>query len=393
MLFADHGLSTAQISALLAIWSITAFVLEVPSGAWADVVSRRLLLMLAGVLTASCFVIWTVEPSFAGFAAGFLLWGAAGALQSGTFEALLYDELDARGDAGGYPRVLGFATAAAELAALLGILAAAPLFEWGGYTAVGWTSVAAALVQTALAASLPRAPRVAAVAFDGVEPEATSARTGPIATYLDVLRTGIGEAVRYGPVRGGVLLAALLYGLTSTDEYFGLLAEDAGASTATVPLLVGLTVCGSLLGSTLAARTASMRARTMAITLIVAGIALGIGSLIGGPGGIGLIGFVLIGTGYGIVMNATVVTEARLQDTIAGPARATVTSAAGLVSEIVALAIFAAVAIASVALPISVTLALLALPVMLTGAIAPRWLPGTTPEHSTTRATEDRLPG
>ncbi len=352
--------------------------------------------MLGGALTASCFVIWTVLPGFSGFALGFLLWGAAGALQSGTFEALLYDELDVRGDAGGYPRVLGFATAAAELAALLGILAAAPLFEWGGYTLVGWTSVAAALVQTALAASLPSAPRVVAVAPDGdalVDDDAPATRAGPIASYLGMLRSGIGEAVRYGPVRGGVLLAALLYGLTATDEYFGLLAEDAGASTATVPLLVGLTVCGSLLGSTLASRTSGMRGRTMAIALIIAGIALGSGSLIGGPGVIGLIGFALIGIGYGIVMNATVVTEARLQETIAGPARATVTSAAGLLSEVVALAIFAVVAIGSAALPISATLALLALPVVLSGVIAPRWLPRKTSEHGTTRAAEDRLPG
>jgi hypothetical protein len=353
--------------------------------------------MLGGLLTALGFVTWTVFPGFVGFAVGFLLWGAAGALQSGTFEALLYDELDARGEAAGYPRVLGFATAAAELAALLGILAAAPLFEWGGYPLVGWSSVAAALVQTALAASLPSAPRVVAVTPpDGdalADEDVPPTRTGPIASYLDMLRSGIGEAVRYGPVRGGVLLAALLYGLTATDEYFGLLAEDAGASTATVPLLIGLTVCGSLLGSTLAARTSGMGGRTMAIALIVAGIALGAGSLIGGPGVVGLIGFVLIGAGYGIVMNATVVTEARLQDTIAGPARATVTSAAGLLSEVVALAIFAVVAIASAALPISATLALLALPVVLSGVIAPRWLPRKTPEHGTTRATEDRLPG
>ncbi|MCX5042283.1 MFS transporter [Aldersonia sp. NBC_00410] len=387
LLFADHGLNTAQISALLAVWSLTAFVLEVPSGAWADLVSRRLLLVMAGVLTAVGFACWSIFPGFIGFAAGFLLWGVGGALQSGTFEALLYDELDARGAAGDYARILGYATAAAELSALLAILAAAPLFDWGGYALVGWSSVAAALVQVALASTLPAAPKVA---------EPLTARRTPLAGYLAMLRSGVGEAMRHGVVRRGVLLAALLYGLTAIDEYFGLLAHDAGAATGTVPLLVGLTVAGSLIGSTLAARTSGMRARAMAAALIVAGLALAVGALIGGPGLFGAAGFAAIGVGYGIVMNATVVTEARLQDAITGPARATVTSAAGLLSELVSLAIFAAVAVLTAVLPISATLALLATPVLLSGFLALRWLPrarAIVAEDGTTRATEDRLPG
>ena len=48
VLFADHGLTVAQISSLFAIWSLTGFLLEVPSGALADIVSRRGLLMLVG---------------------------------------------------------------------------------------------------------------------------------------------------------------------------------------------------------------------------------------------------------------------------------------------------------------------------------------------------------
>ena len=36
-------------------------------------------------------------PTFAGYALGFVLWGLSGAMMSGTFEALLYDELTDRG--------------------------------------------------------------------------------------------------------------------------------------------------------------------------------------------------------------------------------------------------------------------------------------------------------
>jgi len=81
------------VSALFALWSLTGFVLEVPSGALADATSRRALLVVAQLLTAAAFAVWVLAPSFAAFALGFALWGVAGALQSGALEALAYEEL------------------------------------------------------------------------------------------------------------------------------------------------------------------------------------------------------------------------------------------------------------------------------------------------------------
>ena len=78
LLFGDTGLTVGQISGLFVLWSVTAIVLEVPSGAWADTVSRRLLLCLAPLLTGACFALWVLAPSWWAFALGFVLWGAAG---------------------------------------------------------------------------------------------------------------------------------------------------------------------------------------------------------------------------------------------------------------------------------------------------------------------------
>lgn len=370
------------MSSLLFLWSATAFLLEVPSGAWADTDSRRRLLVLGSLLTATGFAAWTLLPSYAAFAAGFVLWGVGGSLHSGTFQALLYDELAARGTTRAYPRILGFATTAGEAGALVGILAAAPLFELGGYALVGWTSIAVILAQAGLAASLPPAPQAVPVArVDELEddPEPVTAPPevagGGFATYVSMLRSGTNEALRRPTVRGGVLLAAVLYGFTAFDEYFALLARDGGAATGIVPLLVGLTVAGSLVGSVLAGRTAGMRSTTMAWLLVVAGLALGTGALLGGAGLVGMAGFVLIGLGYGILSNATVVAEARLQDAIEGSARATVTSVSGLLSELVALAIYAAVALLSVWLTTATLMAALAIPVAATALVVRRWLP------------------
>lgn len=453
LLFADHGMSTGQISLLFAIWSATSFLLEVPSGAWADTVSRRGLLVLSGALLTAGFALWTAAPSFAGFAAGFVLWGTSGALASGTFEALLYDELAARGESSAYPRVLGYTRAGAEAAVVIAIIAATPLYLYGGYALVGWSSVAVAATHTLIALSLPTAPKaVSAADIDDLEEEdrASPARTsvsaedpvarngaslsgsvgdsqpgrapgadahgrgsvavpaaapfgaahtralgesavdranppevGSIARYLTMLKAGVGEAVRVRVVRHGVLLEALLFGITAFDEYFALLAEESGVSTAVVPLLVGLTVLGSLTGSVLAGRTEGMSGRTMSIAVGVAGALFLGGALIAGlatgrPDAIYLLtglGFASIGVSYGIVYNAGIVAGARLQDAIEGPARATVTSVSGLLGEVIALAVFGFAAVITLWSSMATLLALLGASILALSTLAPRWLP------------------
>ncbi len=401
VLFADHGLSTAQISLLLAIWSVTAFLLEVPSGAWADTVSRRGLLVLSCVLQAACFALWMLAPSFVGFALGFLVWGIAGALESGTFEALVYDDLVAHGEPSAYARIMGWARGAQESTVLVAILAAAPLFALGGYALVGWVSVAVGLLHTLTALALPSAPvAISAAAVDDLDDEPPAGPVGPhvktgaatvvaqpnshgttSSRYLVMLKTGLSEALHVRRVRRGVLLGALLYGVTAFDEYFGLLAVSGGASTSTSALLVGVTVAGSLIGSLLAGRTEVVSSRALAAALFIAGILFIAGALaVGVATGPALVwvGFVGIGIAYGIDFNAEVIAGARLQDAIEGPARATVTSVSGLLSEIVALGVFGFVAVATQWLAMSTTIALLGTVLLVAAALTPTWLP---PRH------------
>ncbi|MEU1984626.1 MFS transporter [Nocardia sp. NPDC019395] len=427
LLFADHGLGPGRISLLLALWSATAFVCEIPSGAWADTVSRRGLLILNGILMAAGFLVWTVAPSFAGFAVGFVLWGVAGALRSGTFEALLYDELTARGESHGYARLIGYTRSASELSAVIAILAATPLYLWGGYELVGWASVGCAVVHTALARSLPAAPRSASAAEVAELGETEAAEPGPdtagpagltpsprpatadpvvsgsgsIRRYLRMLRTGVAEAVRVRMVRHGAVLGALLYGITAFDEYFGLLAGDSGAATAVVPVLVGVTVVGSLLGALLAGRTEEMTGRAIARAVGVAAVLFAAGALIAGlgvrwPGVVYVftgLGFAALAAAYGIVYNAGIIAEARLQDAITGQARATVMSVAGLGEELVSLAVFGFVALATVWFSISSTLALLGIALVVVAALTPAWLPPRPPTHDTGSGADRQYPG
>src|SRR4051812_14574234 len=155
LLFGAHGVSAGRISTLFIIWSLTSFVFEIPSGAWADTIDRRHLLVLSALIYAGGFSSWMLLQTYAGFALGFVLWGLSSAIMSGTFESLVFDELTERGIEAEYPRLIGWAHSTAMLANLVASVSAALLFAWGGLGLVGWTSVAFAGVQALLAATLP----------------------------------------------------------------------------------------------------------------------------------------------------------------------------------------------------------------------------------------------
>lgn len=359
------------------IWSVTSFILEVPSGAWADVIDRRTLLVVSSPLYAAGFAAWIVWPTFAGFAIGFALWGLSSALVSGTFEAYLYDGLAAHSATAAYAGLLGWCNSAAMAANLAATAAAAPLFAVGGFAAVAWVSVAIALLNGVLAWALPSAAAVDTAdetteAAGDEEPAAAAGRSF-VERYTSMLRAGLGEATRHRRVRHLVLIAAVLYGLTAYDEYFGLVALEAGATTAQVPLLVGLTVAGQLLGTALAGRMATRSSAVLAAGIGAAGVLIALGALAHHP-----LGFVAIAIGYGLNENAVVVSDARLQDTITGPARATVTSVTGLSSEVVAVAIFVTVAAGASWWSTSTMLAIVALPTLAVAVATWRWTPDPT---------------
>jgi len=92
---------------LLAWWALVAVVSEIPSGIIADKWSKKWLIVIAPLLKASCFAIWALfGGSFLVFALGFLLWGSASALLTGTFQAFIYDSMAYKKNQIEFPKVL-----------------------------------------------------------------------------------------------------------------------------------------------------------------------------------------------------------------------------------------------------------------------------------------------
>lgn len=323
MLFTETGLSAAQISSLFAIWSVTSFVLEVPSGLWADVFSRRRLLTIAPALTGAGFALWTFAPSYYSFAAGFVLWGAGGALRSGTLQALVYEELDRVGASDAYVRLIGRSQAIGTTAAMIATGLAAPALAAGGFLAVGVASVVVTLLGVPVGWSLP---------------ESRGRPAERAAGFIAVLRGGVAEVRRTPRVRQVLVLSMVLLGTGALEEYIPLLVLSTGVGNATVPLLELVVMAGMTLGGWSAGRGT----RWAALAPAVAAGCLAAGAASGHPAGI-----VPVAVAFGIFQWAMADADARLQDRITDQARATVTSLAGFGSEVLSVLIFAAYALGS----------------------------------------------
>ena len=352
LLFADVGLSTGQISSLFAIWSIVAFAVEVPSGALADVWSRRGLYAVGALLTALGYALWIIWPTYPGFALGFVLWGVGGACASGTLEALVYDA--APDD---YARLIGRSGTAGQLAMLAATLLATPVYAVGGYRAVGIISVTTVTLGGLLALRLPADPG--------------GTRTDDAGGYLGTLGAGLRESVRSRQIAWAVTIAAAVPAFTALDEYLPLLARDKGAPTAAVPLFFALTALAMAAGSALAGRF-PVGPRLSAAGLAVAAALLAVGALV--PSRLGM---VAVSAAFGILQFTMILVETRLQEAIAGRARTTVLSVSGFLSEVLAVLLYAAFALDA---PLTALFALSALPLSLIAlATARRWTPPDPP--------------
>ncbi len=116
IMFADRGhLSIPQINILFAIWVATALIAEIPTGIIADRYSRKTLLVVAQLLKGLAYFCWLVSPHFVGFAVGFVLSGVGYALESGALQAFIYDELSAKNAQKQYAKILTLTTTAAYL--------------------------------------------------------------------------------------------------------------------------------------------------------------------------------------------------------------------------------------------------------------------------------------
>lgn len=318
-LFELKGLSPAQIGALLAFWSASAIVLELPSGALSDRFDRRWLLVAAPLAKMLTFVCWGVADGNVWlYGLGFLCWSAGQSLLSGTGEALVYERLKAEGRSDDYDRVNGRVTAAESLGIGAGVLLGGLVAASGGMDVTVWLSLPSLGACALIALTLQDTRRQA-------DDQAVEEQPG----YLENFRIALSEFRALPDLRFVMLYIAVGLILFEVLEEFDQLYY----------LAVGLPIWlfGVMGATTLAAfACASLMAHRMArhpalawLLPLIGGCLLVVASLANHP-----VYVVMLELAYLVVVPATVLSEARFQRLMAGRSRATTTSALAVAQNI-----------------------------------------------------------
>lgn len=151
-----------------------------------------------------------------------------------------------------------------------------------------------------------------------------------------MLRRGLAEVRTDRRVRRAVLFVIAVSAVWGAlDEYVPLLAAGTGVATERVPLLVLVVYVGVAVGGLLGGVGRRLPASAVAWLLGVAAVALAAGAVVGHP-----LGFVAIGIAFCVFQMTEIAAGARLQESMTGSARATVTSVAGLGAEVATIGVF-----------------------------------------------------
>jgi MFS family permease len=264
-LYMSQSLPLEQVIELSAVYYLSVFVLEVPSGYFSDRIGRRsTLLIAAGALIGSysCFI---VGAGFWWFAAGQFLLAAGIAMQSGTDTAFHYDSLRALGREREYAR----REASAEQWGMV-MLALATLS--GGL--LGLIDLRLAYVFSLLSASV-MALLVWRLVWRFTEPKHADETIALPQSFVTVVSSCIGRL--RDPLLGWIFLVVImLYSMAHIvyefyQPYITLLQLPLLEASTHAPLISGLVISISMFGGALGARASiSWQSRLGLVGLLAA---------------------------------------------------------------------------------------------------------------------------
>jgi len=135
ILFLDFGLTIEQFALLNTVWAITIVCAEVPSGALADILGRRYLIVATSLLMMAEMSLLAFVPLgngsliFWAFLFNRVLSGLAEAMASGADEAIAYDALVVDGDPDDWPKVLSLQMRLKSIATIITMTVGAMVYD------------------------------------------------------------------------------------------------------------------------------------------------------------------------------------------------------------------------------------------------------------------------
>lgn len=245
ILFLDFGLTLEQFAMFNAAWAATIVLLEVPSGAWADIYGRKSLLVLAGALMVAEMVLLCFAPRNGGavlftmFLCNRILSGTAEAAASGADEALAYDTLKKEGMEKEWPLVLERQIRVRSMASIAAMSLGAAVYDPALMQRVaGWIGLNMQLpremtLRLPLFLTMIMALWTLSIALrmrekDGTVEDRYSTEKRGLGSAIDALRLtlGAGHWILYTPFALVIILAGLLFDsllriiITLSSQYY-----------------------------------------------------------------------------------------------------------------------------------------------------------------------------
>lgn len=142
LFFLDQGLNFTQIGLLVAVRELSANLLEIPSGALADLYGRRRAMISSFVAYILSFLVFAGGSMFIHFALAMFLYAFGDAFRTGTHKAMIFTWLRAEDRLAEKTRVYGFTRSWSKLGSALSIvIATAVMVGWGEYRWIFYLSI------------------------------------------------------------------------------------------------------------------------------------------------------------------------------------------------------------------------------------------------------------
>jgi MFS family permease len=125
----DEFQSPLVLSTLLAVWSLTIVILEIPSGALADYWNKKHVAIIGQAAKVVTCLIWFLFHSYQAFLIGFIFWGIQESFCSGSVDALLYEETTRHGGESAYERYYSWCYRLTTIAVTVAIFSGAYLYR------------------------------------------------------------------------------------------------------------------------------------------------------------------------------------------------------------------------------------------------------------------------
>jgi MFS family permease len=198
------GFNAASIGVMAAVYAVVVPLIEVPSGVLADRWSRRGVLVLASVAAILSVVIGGLSQNVATYLVAAFFLGVFFAMQSGTFESIVYDTmLEELGDSDAFEQTMGRVRLVESAALVASALAGGAIAEVAPLR-VTYLLTAPLLLASCLVLLRFREPRLHKAE------EAEPLRRQIATTYRTILERGPLRAVVMLTVTGSVLMQGML---------------------------------------------------------------------------------------------------------------------------------------------------------------------------------------